>query len=90
MGFLANLIHLPPSNSTGGSVNALDLWKTLRGGCIIIVGYILSTVLTQLLQDVSSGVIDLGQFSMAQGLLVTILSSALELVRRKYTSYPPS
>lgn len=84
------------SSSPSGSLNKTDFYKSVRGGAVVFIGYVLVATITAFQSDLSAGTIDLGFLpslpgfdlkTMASGLLLSGASTLVELVRRFVTDY---
>lgn len=77
------------SDSPFGRINWIDLWKTVRGGLVTFVGFVLVEGMIalqtnlQTCQDMPADCqFDFGNFSIVLPSAVTLMGMAIELVRR--------
>ena len=76
-----------PSTSSFGTLNKTDIYKTIRGAAVFIVGYALVATASQVSADITNGALSLGQFSACQAIILTGIGSVIELGRRLMTEY---
>lgn len=85
------------SNSPLWKINGTDLWKTVRGGSIFLVGYLLVAALDAVTRDLDvivAGVVSrlpdfpmIDESQLVMGTFVTTVGSLIELGRRFMRNY---
>lgn len=75
------------STSPRFHINGIDFYKTARSTGIVVLSYAAMAIIAQVINDLSNGTIELGDFAMFQGVMISGLSFFMELLRRYVTDY---
>ena len=80
-------MSLMQSSSSFLSLNATDLYKSLRGAVVVFAGLFVLGGLEAATNAIQEGTFDLGSLKILQPLLGSGMSFLLEAARRFFTNY---